>query len=132
MTATASDCESPEWLGCQGDSESIAPSQIGYTVRVLSQSERCRDDHNVPVRLGTRRSRAELMLKSETVNPEHVRGEMTKLNPSEGHPRKLPWVARTGMASGCLRDARQESNGSEMHPQSSQVCPGIQRNWRGS
>ena len=100
MTATASDCESPEWLGCQGDSESIAPSQIGYTVRVLSQSERCRDDHNVPVRLGTRRSRAELMLKSETVNPEHVRGEMTKLNPSRGHPRKLPWVARTGMASG--------------------------------
>ena len=26
------------------------------------------------------------------------------------------------MASGCLRDARQESNGSKIHPQSSQVC----------
>ena len=33
MTVTASDCESPEWLGCQVDSESIGPSQIGYTVQ---------------------------------------------------------------------------------------------------
>ena len=80
-TVTGSDCESPEWLGCQVDSESIAPSQIGNTARVLSQSERCRDDHNVRVRLRTRRSRAELTLKSETVNPEHVRGETAKLNP---------------------------------------------------
>ena len=68
-TETASDCELPEWFGCQADSESIAPSQIGYTVLVLSQSERCRDDHNVRVRLRTRRSRAELTLKSETMNP---------------------------------------------------------------
>ena len=36
------------------------------------------------------------------------------------------------MASGCLRDARHESNGSEMHSQTLLVCPGIQRNWRGS
>ena len=48
-TVTASDCESPEWLRCQVDSENIAPSQIGCTVRVLSQSEMCRDDHNVRV-----------------------------------------------------------------------------------
>ena len=61
-TVTASDCEFPEWFGCQADSKSIAPSHIGYTVRVLSQSERCRDDHNVRVRLRTRRSRAELTL----------------------------------------------------------------------
>ena len=110
-TVTASDCEMPEWFGCQVDSESIAPSRIGYAVRVLSLSERCRDDHNVRVRLRTRRSRAELLMKSETMNP---------------------WIARTRMASGCLRGARQENNGSEMHSQTSQVCPGIQRNWRGS
>ena len=95
-TVTASDCESPEWLGCQVDSETIAPSQIGYTVRVLSQSERCRDDHNVRVRLRTRRSRAELMLKSETVNPEHVRGEMAKLNPSEATETSLDSTNRDG------------------------------------
>ena len=82
-TVTASDCESPEWFGCQVDSESIAPSRIGYAVRVPSQSEKRSDDHNVRVRLRTRRSSAELMLKSETVNPEHVRGEMAKLNPSK-------------------------------------------------
>ena len=88
-TVTASDCESPEWFGCQADSESIAPSKIGHTVRVLSQSERCRDDHNVRDRLRTRRSRAELMLKSETVNPEQVRGEMAKLNPSKATETSL-------------------------------------------
>ena len=95
-TVTASDCESPEWLGCQVDSESAAPSQIGYTVRVLSQSERCRDDHNVRVRLRTRRSRAELLLKSETVNPEHVRGEMAKLNSSEATETSLDSTNRDG------------------------------------
>ena len=31
-TVTASDCESPEWLGCHVDSENIVPSQIAYTV----------------------------------------------------------------------------------------------------
>ena len=51
-------------VGCQVDSESIAPWRIvGCVVRVLSQSEKRRDDHNVRVRLRTRRSRAELMLE---------------------------------------------------------------------
>ena len=95
-TVTASDCESPEWLGCQVDSESIAPSQIGYTVRVLSQFERCRDDHNVCVRLRMRRSRAEFMLKSETVNPEHVRGKLAKLNPSKATETSLDSTNRDG------------------------------------
>ena len=84
-TVTASGCGSPEWLGCQFDSESIAPSQIGCTERVLSQSERCGDDHNVRVRRRMRTSRAELMLKSETVNSEHVRGENGKAESERGH-----------------------------------------------
>ena len=44
---------------------------------------------SVRVRLRTRRSRAELMLKSETVNPEHVRGEMGKLDPSKATETSL-------------------------------------------
>ena len=95
-TVTASDCESPEWFGCQVDSESIAPSRIGYAVGVPSQSEKRSDDHNVRVRLRTRRSREELMLKSETVNPEHVRGEMAKLIPSKATETSLDRTNRDG------------------------------------
>ena len=117
-TVTASDCESPEWFGRQVDSKSIAPSRIGYVAHVLSQSEKRRDDHKMSVRLRMRRSRAELMLKSETVNPEHVRGKNGKVC-VRARPLKLPWIARTGMASGCLRGARKESNGIKMHSQTS-------------
>ena len=75
-SVTTSDCVLPEWFGCQVDSESIAPSRIvGCAAHVPSQSEKRSDYHNVRVRLRTRRSRAEVMLKSETVNSEHVRGE---------------------------------------------------------
>ena len=95
-TVTANNCESPEWFGCQVDSESIAPSRIGYAVRVLSQSERCRDDHNVRVLLRTRRSRAELILKSERVNAEHVRGEMAKLDPSKATETSLDRTGEDG------------------------------------
>ena len=53
---------------------------------MCSASPRSRsDDHNVRVRLGTRKPRAELMEKSETVNPEHVRGEMGKAGSEQGH-----------------------------------------------
>ena len=83
-SVTTSDYVLPERFGCQVDSESTAPSRIvGCAAHVPSQSEKRSDDHNVRVRLRTRRSRAELMLKSETVNSEHVRGEMAKLNPSK-------------------------------------------------
>ena len=41
------------------------------------------------VRLRTRRSRAELTQKSWTVNPEHVRGEMAKLDPSNAAETSL-------------------------------------------
>ena len=63
---------------------------------MLSQSERCSDDHSVGVRLRTPRSRAELMLKNETVNPEHVRGEMAKLNPIEATETSLDSTNRDG------------------------------------
>ena len=33
------------------------------------------------------------------------------------------------MTSGFVRGARRQNNGSEMHSQTSQVCPGIQENW---
>ena len=98
-SVTASDCELPEWFGCQFDSESIAPSRIvGCAVHVLNQSEKRGDDHKVRVRLRTRRSRAELMLKSETVNPEHgERGNMdpgkateTSLDRTNGDGERLP------------------------------------------
>ena len=95
-SVTTSDCVLPEWFGCQVDSESIAPSQIGYTVRVLSQSERCRDDHNARVRLRTRRSRAQLILKSETMNPEHMRGERRKLDPSKATQTSLDRTSEDG------------------------------------
>ena len=36
------------------------------------------------------------------------------------------------MTSGCLRGARRENNGSPMHSQTSQVCPGIQENGEGA
>ena len=121
-SVTASYCELPEWFECQVDSESIAPSRIvGCAAHVLSQSEKRRDDHNVRVRLRTRRSRAELMLKSETVNPEHVRGEMRKMDPSKATETSLDHTA-----NGCLRGARRGNSGSKTHSQTSQVCPGIQ------
>ena len=105
---TNSDCVLPEWSGCKIASESIAPSQIGHTVRVLSRSERCRDDHNERVRLRRRRSRAELLLKSETVNPEHVRGEMAKLNPSEATEFSLDSTNRDGERLPQRRTARKQ------------------------
>ena len=68
------------------DSESIAPWWIvGCTVHVLSQSEKPKDDDNVRVPLRTGKSRAEFMQKSETVNPEHLRGEMGKAGSEQGH-----------------------------------------------
>ena len=79
MRVTTNNRVLPERFECQVDSESIAPWQIvGCAAHVPSQSEKRSDGHNARVRLWTRRSRAELMLKSETVNPEHVRGEMGK------------------------------------------------------
>ena len=87
---TTGDCVLPEWSGCKVDSESIAPSWIvGCAVRVLSQSEKRKDDLNVRVRLRTRKSRAELMQENETVNPEHERGEMGKLDPSKATETSL-------------------------------------------
>ena len=84
-SVTASDCELPEWFGCQVDSESIAPSRIvGCVVHVPSQSKKRSGNHSVRVRLWTRRSRAELMMKSETVNPKHERGER-KAGSEQGH-----------------------------------------------
>ena len=63
-SVTTGDCVLPEWFGCQVDSESIAPSRIvGCAAHVSSQSEKRSDDHNVRVRLRTRRSRAELVLR---------------------------------------------------------------------
>ena len=56
---------------------------------MLSQSEKRGDDHNVRVRVRTRRSRAELMMQSETVNSEHVRGEMGKLDPGKATETSL-------------------------------------------
>ena len=82
----------------------------GCAARVPSQSEKRSDDHNVRVRLRTRRSRAELMLKSETVNPEHVRGEMAKLNPSEATETSLDSTNRDGERLPERRTAR-ESKG---------------------
>ena len=88
MPVTTSDCVLPEWSGCKVDSESIALSwTVGCAVHVLSQSEK--HDHNVRVRLRTRESRAELTQTRETVNPEHVRGEMGKLDPSKATETSL-------------------------------------------
>ena len=110
---TASDCELPEWFGCRVDSESIAPSRIvGCAVHVLSQSEKRRDDHNVRVRLRTRRSRVELMLTSDTVNPEHVRDEMGKQDPSkatvasEAHDEKTMVVKRILILHRCAQESK--------------------------
>ena len=89
-SVTTSDCELPEWSRRKTDSESIAPSRIvGCAVHVLSQSEKRKDDRNVCVWLRTRKSRAELTQKSWTVNPEHVRGEMAKLDPSNAAETSL-------------------------------------------
>ena len=108
-SVSASDCESPEWFGCQVDSESIAPSRIvGCAVHVLSQSEKRSEYHNVRVRLRTRRSRAELMLKSETVNPEHVRGEVGKLNSSEATETSLDSTNGDGERLPQRRTARKQ------------------------
>ena len=118
---TNSDCVLPEWFGCKVASENIAPS---------CQSERRKEDHNVRVRLRTRKSRAELLLRSETENPMHVRGEMGKLDPSKATETSLD---RTdGTANGCLRGARRENNGTQTRSQTSQVCPGIQESRRES
>ena len=58
---TPSDCVLSEWSRCKVDCESIVPSWIvGCAVHVLSQSEKRKDDHNMRVRLRTRKSRAEL------------------------------------------------------------------------
>ena len=73
-----------------------------------SQSEKRSDDHNVRVRLRTRRSRAELMLKSETVNPEHVRGEMAKLNPSKATETSLDSTNRDDERLPQRRTARKQ------------------------
>ena len=65
-TVTASDCVLPAWFRCQVNTESIAPSLIvGCAAPVFSQPEKRNDDHNVRVRLKTRRPSDELMLKSE-------------------------------------------------------------------
>ena len=108
-SVTTGDYVLPEWFGCQVDSESIAPSRnVGCAAQVSSQSERCRDDHNVRVRLRTRRSRAEFLLKSETVNPEHVRGEMAKLNPSEATETSLDGTNRDDERLPQRRTARKQ------------------------
>ena len=108
-SVTASDCELPEWFGCQVDSESVTPSRIvGCAVHVLSQSEKRRDDHNVPVRLRTRRSRAVLILTSETVNPEHVRGEMGKLDPGKATETSLDRTNGDGERLPQRRTARKQ------------------------
>ena len=53
---TTSHCVLPEWSGFKVDRESIAPSWIvGCAVRVIRQSEKRKDDHNVRVRLRTRK-----------------------------------------------------------------------------
>ena len=91
------------------DSESIAPSWIaGCAVHVLSQSEKRKEDHNVRVRLRTRKSRAELMQKSETVNPEHVRGEMGKLDPSKATETFLDRTDEDGERLPQRRTARKQ------------------------
>ena len=83
-SVTTSNCVLQELSGCKVDSENIVPSWIvGCAVHVPSQSEKRKKDHNVRVRLRTRKSRADLMQKSETVNPGHVRGEMAKLDLSK-------------------------------------------------
>ena len=94
----------------------------GCAAHVLILSEKRSDDHNVRVRLRTRRSRAELMLKSETVNPEHVRGEMAKLNPSE--PLKLPWIARTGITSALPQRGARRENNDRCAQESKKICEG--------
>ena len=71
-----------------------------------SQSEKRCDDHNVRVRLRTRRSRAELMLKSETVNPEHVSGK--KLNPSKATETSLDSTNRDDERLPQRRTARKQ------------------------
>ena len=83
-SVTTSNCVLQELSGCKVDSENIVPSWIvGCAVHVPSQSEKRKKDHNVRVRLRTRKSRADLMQKSETVNPGHLRGEMAKLDLSK-------------------------------------------------
>ena len=104
-SVTASYCELPEWFGCQVESESIAPSRIvGCAAHVLSQSEKRGDDHNVRVRLRSRRSR----LKSETVNPEHVRGEMGELDPSKATETSLDRTDEDGKLLPQRRTARKQ------------------------
>ena len=106
---TNSDCVLPEWSGCEVDSQNIAPSWIvGCAVHVLSQFEKRKDDHNVRVGLRTRTSRAELMLRSETVNPEHVRGEMGKLDPSKATETSLDRTNGDGERLPQRRTARKQ------------------------
>ena len=75
---------------------------------MLSQSEKRNDDHNVRVRLRTRKSRAELMENSETVNPEHVRGEMGKLDPSKATETSLDRTDEDGERLPQRRTARKQ------------------------
>ena len=106
---TTSDCVLPEWSGCKVDSEGIVPRWVvGCAVHVLSQSEKRKDDHNVRVRLRTRKSRAELMQKSETGNPEHVRGEMGKLDPSKATETSLDRTDEDGQRRTVASEARGE------------------------
>ena len=108
-SVTACDRELLEWFGCQVDSESIYPSRIvGCAVHVLSQSEKRRDYHNVRVRLRTRRTRAELILKSETVNPEQVRGERGKLDPGKATETSLDRTNGDGERLPQRRTARKQ------------------------
>ena len=75
---------------------------------MLCQSKRCRDDHNVRVRLRTRRTRVELTLKSETMNPEHVRGELAKLNPSKATETSLDRTDEDGERLSQRRTTRKQ------------------------
>ena len=81
---------------------------VGCAVHVLSQSEKRKDDHNVRVRLRTRKSRAELMQKSETGNPEHVRGEMGKLDPSKATETSLDRTDEDGQRRTVASEAHGE------------------------
>ena len=108
-SVTTNDCVLPEWSRCKVDSESIAPSwTVGCAVHVLNQSEKRKDDHNVRVRLRTKKSRAELMEISETVNPEHVHGEMGKLDPSKATDTSLDRTDEDGKRFPQRRTARKQ------------------------
>ena len=66
------------------------------------------------------------MQKSETVNPEHVRGDVGKLDPSEATETSLDRTDEDGERLPQSRTARKQWQ--ETHSQTSQVCPRIQEN----